>query len=106
MSHDPAENHVGDATEKVHKNGQPGSLRSGVWLGPNDLRSGYYWCRLGADDTAPTIVKIDDQQSPDELTLWEFESGEWQSLTAYGPAWQFFPVACPNVQVSHAENKS
>ena len=80
------------------KNEAPQGVGTDDWLGPNDLKAGYYWCRLGETDAAPTIVKIDDQQSPDELALWEFECGEWQSVTAYAPSWQFLPVACPNTQ--------
>jgi hypothetical protein len=79
------------------KNPHRPSVVSGGWLGPNDLKAGYYWCRIGTTDAAPTIVKIDGQQSPDELALWEFECGEWESLRAYGPSWQFLPVSCPNI---------
>jgi len=79
-------------------NQQSSPLSVIAWLGPNDLKAGYYWCRYGEADAAPTIVKIDDNQSPDELALWEFGCGEWQSVTAYGPPWQFFPVDCPNIK--------
>ncbi len=65
------------------------------WLASNEIKAGYYWCRLGESDHAPAIVKIDDQQSPDELALWEFECGEWQPLKSYGPAWQFAALAAP-----------
>ena len=78
---------------------------SSGWLGQNELKAGYYWCRLGDDDTAPTIVKIDDEQSPEELALWEFKCGEWQSVVAYGPPWQFLPVDCHNT-ASHAPERS
>jgi hypothetical protein len=68
----------------------------GVWVSVKELEAGYYWCRLNASDDQPTIVKICDQTSEEELALWEFERGEWEPLTSYDNAWQFLPITSPN----------
>lgn len=70
-----------------------------AWVSVEDLKVGYYWCRLGPEDDDPTIVKITyesyDGSDDKGLVLWEFESNGWQPLRYYGPPWQFQPVAKP-----------
>ncbi len=61
-----------------------------AWSAASSLRPGYYWCRRGPSDDAPTIIKVTEIHG--SLHIWEFEFPLIQSLEDYSSGWEFQPV--------------